>query len=38
MNKIKCKIQSNIFEDFPPLALFSQMMAIFTLKSIKMKF
>ena len=37
MNKIKCEIQSNILKIFP-LALFSRTMAIFILKSIKMKF
>lgn len=37
MNKIKCEIQSNIFEDFPVGTIFSHI-GDFISKSIKMKF
>ena len=37
MNKIECKIQSNLFEDFPVGTIFC-MAAISISKSIKMKF
>lgn len=37
MNKIKCEIQSNLFEDFPVGTIFSYG-GDFYIKSIKMKF